>query len=314
MEDPPDTPINGESQQPTALHLFSGPMDRKDGLAAYLYAHGWHCTDIDVVNASIPGESKDKHDLCSIALWDQIRDDIAAGHYQCVGFGTPCETASRARRGPPGPRPLRSTEHIYGLPKSQLTQAESEQVRTGTFFALQSSQTAIHAIRHQVSWWLENPDPSGNPVSLYNLPEWQALASMPEVQHIDFHQCPMGSETAKPTRILFYRMDLSSLQGSCTHEPREWTFNDHAGRSKTTWGPHPPLAGRRREDGCMATKAAAAYPALMNQNIAQAMAHTMSTSWTDHNAVCLDHFPKRRDQIPIPPVGNKLPDPDQPPL
>eukprot|EP00969_Alexandrium_andersonii_P018755 818732-Alexandrium_andersonii.AAC.1 len=36
-------------------------------------------------------------------------------------MGTPCETYSRARVGPPGPRPLRSARHIYGLPKSELS-------------------------------------------------------------------------------------------------------------------------------------------------------------------------------------------------
>ena len=57
-------------------------------------------------------------------------------------FGTPCETFSRARTGPPGPRPLRSREHPYGLPKKDLTPPESEQVRLGTYFALQTVKLA----------------------------------------------------------------------------------------------------------------------------------------------------------------------------
>eukprot|EP00969_Alexandrium_andersonii_P053985 2375494-Alexandrium_andersonii.AAC.1 len=57
-------------------------------------------------------------------------------------MGTPCETFSRARVGPPGPRPLRSPEHIYGFPKSELYPREQEQVRLGTYFALQSARAA----------------------------------------------------------------------------------------------------------------------------------------------------------------------------
>eukprot|EP00969_Alexandrium_andersonii_P213612 9433003-Alexandrium_andersonii.AAC.1 len=65
-------------------------------------------------------------------------------------MGTPCETYSRARVGPPGPRPLRSARHIYGLPKSEITPAEQEQVRLGTYFALQSAKAATVAHRHSV--------------------------------------------------------------------------------------------------------------------------------------------------------------------
>eukprot|EP00969_Alexandrium_andersonii_P227990 10068197-Alexandrium_andersonii.AAC.1 len=60
-------------------------------------------------------------------------------------MGTPCETFSRARVGPPGPRALRSPEHIYRLPKSELPPQEQEQVRLGTYFALQSARAACVA-------------------------------------------------------------------------------------------------------------------------------------------------------------------------
>eukprot|EP00969_Alexandrium_andersonii_P081600 3596925-Alexandrium_andersonii.AAC.1 len=56
--------------------------------------------------------------------------------------GAPCETFSRARAGPPGLRPLRGSEHLYGLPKDRLSPEGYEQVRLGTYFALQSIQLA----------------------------------------------------------------------------------------------------------------------------------------------------------------------------
>ena len=249
-------------------------MDRPDGVAAHLFSLGWDTTDVDIVNVDIPGETTAAHDLASDSHWDQIHRDMKAGLYQGLGFGTPCETASRARTGPPGPRPLRSVQYIYGLPSSQLTSAELDQVRLGTFFALKTAATALLACQLLIPWFLENPDPAGNPVSLFNLPEWLELASTPGVQCVDFHQCPMGAETAKPTRMLYFLMDLGSLAGRCNHPTRKWTYTDHKSAVRTKWGPHPPLANRLREDGSMATKSAAAYPSEMNRRIARAIAAT----------------------------------------
>ena len=81
----------------------------------------------------------------------------------------------------------------------------------------------------------------------------------------------MGAETAKPTRILYWLMDLSPLAGKCERPKRWWKFFDLRGRRRQVFAPHPPLVGRRRPDGAMATKAAAAYPAKMNEIIARAI-------------------------------------------
>ena len=182
-------------------------MLREDG-RAHLQHLGWDCSDIDLVNKDVPGESEEIHDLSRASIWDQVQADIRAGQYQAVFFGTPCETASKARTGPPGPRPLRSAEFIYGLPRDQLTPAEHDQVKLGTYFALQTAATATIATELGIPWAIENPDPTGNAVSLFNLPEWISLSRSPGVQQWDFHQCPMGSETAKPTRIISHSLSL----------------------------------------------------------------------------------------------------------
>eukprot|EP00969_Alexandrium_andersonii_P365279 15465865-Alexandrium_andersonii.AAC.1 len=54
---------------------------------------------------------------------------ITSGHYDFVFAGTTCETFSRARAGPLGPRPLRDSDRLCGLPKEQeqLSRAEYEQ-------------------------------------------------------------------------------------------------------------------------------------------------------------------------------------------
>ena len=256
---------------PTLLHLFSGPTLRPDGVRAKLADIGWDCSDHDIVMAKELGEPTAVHDLSCDAVWEQIHSDMRKGEYEAVLMGTPCETASRARTGPPGPRPLRSPEHIYGLPRDQLTPEEFEQVRLGTYFALKTAETAVLATELRIPWAIENPDPSDNPVSLFHLPEWVDLARSPHVRTWDFHQCPMGAETAKPTRMLSWGIDLSNLLGSCTHAKRMWHYTDHAGKKVQKFAAHPPLAGRRREDGTMATKAAAAYPADMNFRLAAAV-------------------------------------------
>ena len=98
-----------------------------------------------MVNAAGDPQGPGAHDLSSDALWVELLEDVRKGVYQCVFMGTPCETFSRARRGPPGPRPLRSADLIYGLPKSALTEREFVQVRLGTYFALQSHRMALAA-------------------------------------------------------------------------------------------------------------------------------------------------------------------------
>ena len=270
---PLTTAAAGSSQPhpPTLLHLFSGPTLRTDGVRAQLAQMGWDCSDFDIVNVGVfPDEVEGEHDLSRDARWTQIIADLKAGEYAGVLAGTPCETASRARTGPPGPRPLRSPDHLYGLPRDQLTDAEYAQVRLGTYFALKTAEVMTLCLQLGIPWAIENPDPDGNPVSLFNLPEWRQLAAKPGVRAWDFHQCPMGAETAKPTRVLASGLDLTSLIGFCNHPPREWHYQDHRGRWRTSWGPHPPIKGRRREDGTMATKAAAAYPGEMNRRLATA--------------------------------------------
>ena len=271
---PSSLPPRQKQHAPTVLHLFSCPSKREDGIRAHLNTLGWDCSDADIINVTEEGADPDTQDLSRDPLWERIHLDLDAGQYAAVILGTPCETASRARTGPPGPRPLRSTEHIYGLPKAQLSPEENQQVRLGTYFALRSAALATRCHQLQIPWLIENPDPKGNPVSLFNLPEWQALADLPEVQTLDFHQCLVGAETAKPTRLLFFRLQLDALRGRCNHSSQKWEWVDLRGKHRHTFAPHPPLVGRRRPDGTYATKAAGAWPSAMNNMIAEACAAT----------------------------------------
>ena len=70
----------------------------------------------------------------------------------------------------------------------------------------------------------------------------------------------------------YYKVPLSSLRKRCHHSKQWWDFRDWRGKSQRRWGAHPPLARRAREDGTLATAAAAVYPAKLNRIIANALA------------------------------------------
>ena len=109
------------------------------------------------------------------------------------------------------------------------------------------------------------------------LPEFVALANLPGVQVVNFDQCTVGAETTKPTRVLYYKVPLSSLQKRCHHPKQWWEFKDWRGKSQRCWGAHPPLARRAREDGTPAAAAAAVYPAELNRIIANALSPDKGT-------------------------------------
>ena len=237
---PPPKPGATPPQTPCCLHLFSGDASRPDGIAAYLREAGWDTRDVDIVNASSDPQGSAAHDLSSDALWTELFESVAAGAFRCVFMGTPCETFSRARTGPPGPRPLRTAQSPYGLPRGSLTEREFEQVRLGTYFALQSCRMAQAAIRAGVPWGLENPEPMGNPVSLFALPEFQDLAESRDVRVSDFDQCHLGAGSKKPTRVLSWGLDLRALEGRRPHPPHSAGVGREAGGEGVWGGPPPP--------------------------------------------------------------------------
>jgi len=257
-------------RKPRMLHLFSGPTTRQEGISNILRKIGWECLDVDVVNVAL-GLPKEQQDLSSDHLWASLTSEVSNGAFDFVWMGTPCTTFSRARQGPPGPPPLRSLEHIYGFPKPSLSQADWDDVQLGNYFAIQSARMATLALNRGVGFGIENPAPWPGFPSIFLLPEFQTLASAAGVSSVDFDQCPFGSETAKPTRVLYAFVDFSTLQGKCNHPKQWWSFTDWWGQPQRHFGAHPPLFNRRRDSGEPATKAAAAYPYALNKAIVRAV-------------------------------------------
>ena len=214
----------------------------------------------------------DSLDLSSDRVWGFLFEDLDKGDTSFIWAGPPCNTWSRVRTGPPGPRPLRTKDNIYGLKPPIISPEEAALAATGTYFALQTATLLKAAYSRGVPWGLEGPNPRGNPISMFNLPEYQALARLPGVRIVDFDQCMFGAASAKPTRVLYFRCDLSNLQRKCNHAASMWDYTDWNGNLTRVRSPHMPLRGRKDSSGNFATKAAAAYPPEMGSVIAAAIA------------------------------------------
>ena len=116
---------------------------------------------------------------------------------------------------------------------------------------------------------MENPEPQG-PVSLFSLPEVVALALLPGVAAVNFDQCRYEAGSTKPTRVLYYGIDLSHLALRCNHPARWLAWRDRRGHRQTGWKAHPPLIGRA-PGGAYRTRAAAAYPERLNRALVKAV-------------------------------------------
>ena len=87
-------------------------------------------------------------------LWMKIRNWVRAGAVSYLHFGTPCTTYSKARNGSNGgPGPLRSLEHLNGLPG--LSPADKAKVDEGNRFLLMTVELIM--LNTTLKWSIENP-------------------------------------------------------------------------------------------------------------------------------------------------------------
>lgn len=253
------------SEQSFAVHLFSGPSSRADSFAAHCKQLGFGCRDFDTINGEM-------QNLACDLTWQRVRAVLQEPG--CVGavMGPPCNTFSHARTVAPGPPPLRTVEHLYGLPG--LTPSQKEQVRTANLLAARSAEAAtlLHGLGK--GFVIENPERwSAQSPSIWALDEMQRVAALPGVRMLHFDQCTVGAPARKPTTLMYYRLDLRRLQARCNHPVREWTNPD----GSTHRGAHPRTV-QRQENGQWATKALAAYPAQLNRILAEALGQGATAS------------------------------------
>ena len=181
------------------------------------------------------------HDLSSDNSWNWFHHDVSTGRLMAIWVHTPSGTFS-----PPhgqGPRPFRTTSSIYGLKVPHTSPRNAEKAQQETYFALQAARLLSQAHAQNIPWGFINPDPSGNPVSVFNLPEFQSLSALTGVVASDFDLCTLGAPLARPTRILSFGLDLSRCHGRCQHQPTMWDFRDKHGNFKRARATHMPFQG-----------------------------------------------------------------------
>ena len=205
--------------KPRALIIFSG-RSRSGDLSHQLARLGWLVCSLDT-------QSPVPTDILDDAIWDDVSSNIRDGYFDALWLGTPCGTFSPLREKPPGPRPLRSKEHIEGLPQDQLTEGEIKQLKTANVLVKRTYTAAAYQNRAKKPWGVENPKHPDDKPQLWQMPLMQALAKLRNVEAVDFDQCRTGLGTTKPTRMLVKRIKLDSLRGlRCNHVMKQHTRPD----------------------------------------------------------------------------------------
>lgn len=221
-------------------------------------------------------------DLSEQSVFEEHMGLLESGYYAAVVASPPCSTYSIARKRPCGPPQLRGPNgsDVYGF--AWLQPDDKERVRLGTLLALRALAFVRAAAQKQLPHLLENPVDVENDVgAIYALPEYKQFAKEFQVKRTLGVQCELGASSVKPTE-LWSSFDIS-LPTECTHPPC-WWFVPSTGEWK--WRSHAPLIGKERaiseqhwREGGFAlrassgfvTRAASAYPAALNQLIAEAV-------------------------------------------
>ena len=261
--------VGETSKKPQMLIVFSG-RSREGDLAHQMARLGWLVCSLDTVLPTPTDLTKDE-------VWDEIKKDLDAEFFQAGWIATPCGTFSPLREKPPGPRVIRTIDHITGIPDP--TKAEAAQLRDSNILVHRSYKVA-HKLHQQVRpWGLENPDhPPGKP-SLWMMPR---IEDMPRWQGVDitrFDQCITGLETTKPTKLYTEKLELSALKDKrCNHEKKVWTRED----GTTFEAAHNPTVQRWEQvDGKMqrASKSQGEYTELLSKILAVAFHKNVDDKW-----------------------------------
>lgn len=169
-------------------------------------------------------------DLSANHAWEVLEYIIITCDIIAAHAGPPCGTCSQARGiplpdGSPGPQPLRSAEHLLGLP--HLEGADLEKVRNANLLYERLGNFIKFLDKHNIPWIIENPTNS----FLWDLPFFEYA-----VQHGTFahcHACAFGSDRMKKTSFLSNKEEILVMNKFCDdvapHEHKEWGYNAATG-------------------------------------------------------------------------------------
>jgi hypothetical protein len=248
------------------LYLYSGDHRRPDGLPHFLKKLGCMTTSMDLKNG---------HDLLDDAAWLRIRAGIR-NIFDFVIMSPLCGSFSPARGQGAGPRALRSQDELFGLknPQPPFTVSEKATIKDGNYHVNQVIDAGTLCAEVGVGFAIECPAIIfKSQVSMLQFPSAKKLDTIPGVINLVTDQCPFGAESRKPTnfKVKVNRKEelwRTTLAAQCDHVSQNWDWQDPKGNSWKSWSPHPPLIGRKREDGSWATSKAENYPTKLNATLA----------------------------------------------
>ena len=252
------------------LHMFSSEQDvlgeclkdmaKREGIQVEVY--------------SLDKKGEGDVDLTQDHPFLELKEEAEAHAFDAGHAGFPCNTFSRARwnidfRGPP---PVRSLQHIYGLPADSVEEQQFADV--GTLLASRSVEVIGAILKGQrlrkvpQAGTLENPPGSNTREEgpAWELPEIKAFLDAFECQVADYNTCSYQEDERvrwfKPGRFAGRLLDLENLKKTCT-----------CGQ----WVRHEPLVGARR------TAAAAQYPKRLREEYCKllitAFKHTLQLEY-----------------------------------
>lgn len=229
------------------LELFAGHA----GVSAQLRSQGFAVVDFELDHGTV-------FDLTDPTVRNIIKGWLSSGCVLGVWFGTPCTSWSRARRGPidSGWGPLRSNNHILGLPN--LKPNDQEKVNVGNNTASCTADLIVHGLKHNVPMVLENPATS----MLWLCPSLQrCLRTHCTTFNLDF--CQFGARWRKRTKLACWNIpDATSLLQSCS---------GHGGVCSRTNKHHIVLTGSDKATGKLWTKIAQPYPSAFCRQAAKVL-------------------------------------------
>jgi hypothetical protein len=124
-----------------------------------------------------------------------------------VHLGTPCTTLSMARRPGDGPPPLRSAEHLWGLP--DLKGKNAQKVQDANTLVHLTLRIMRECIRLKIPCTIENPRTS----RLWQLPPVKNLFERHKVQLVHFEMCQYGTAWRKSTTLACYNFPEAEALG-----------------------------------------------------------------------------------------------------
>ena len=231
------------------LEIFAGSarisqMLQKEGLAVY-----------PIDTCIFPS-----HNVLLPDIEHRISYYIRSGRVQLVWMGMPCTTFSRARRCDGlGPGPLRSDEHLWGLP--DLIPSDNRKLQNGNELFLFTLRILQLCVSYKIPFVLENPLTS----FAWEIPAFQRFykTSNSQMRNLDF--CMFGEDWKKPTRLVYNYIDLAPLSRRCCS-------SNHV--CSRTSRPHVPLKGLA-PNGKFWTLVAQPYPWCLAAEVASIVAKAL---------------------------------------